>query len=137
MTDVTQSVYTLLYRLVQRSVGATEIAENDKLMCKTLHIFEKFESSTSLAHIIFPWLVTPNYIIRLIAGARLYMIIMKILKQRKTKRQDDALQYVHDEDGDDAKTVRVSPNPFNSTSGQDAANTRDNQSSFSVLFRRA
>ncbi|KAG6363983.1 hypothetical protein INS49_009086 [Diaporthe citri] len=34
------------------------------------------------------------------------MVIMKILKQRKTKRQDDALQYVHDEDGDDDKTVR-------------------------------
>ncbi|GAB1309802.1 Obtusifoliol 14-alpha demethylase [Madurella fahalii] len=108
VTNVTQSVYMLLYKLVQRSVGATEIAENDMLLRHTLRIFENFEKSTSLAHIIFPWLVTPTCVGRLIASARLYMVIMKILERRNKTgcRVDDTLQYIYDQDGDADKVVR-------------------------------
>jgi 3-methyladenine DNA glycosylase Tag len=54
------------------------------------------------------------------------MIIKKILKQRKTKKQDEALQQVHDEYGSYSKTVRVSSNTTNNTPGQDAADTQQN-----------
>ncbi|KUI67582.1 Obtusifoliol 14-alpha demethylase [Cytospora mali] len=108
VTDVTESVYFLLYRLVQRSVGATEIAENDKLMRQTLHTFERFERSTSLAHIIFPWLVTPKYLARLVAGAQLYRVVMKIINQREQTgtHEDDAIQHIYDQGGDADKVVR-------------------------------
>ncbi|KAI0003478.1 cytochrome P450 [Xylariaceae sp. FL0662B] len=108
VTDITQSVYLLSYKLVQRSVGATDIAEDDKLLRHTLQIFEKFERSTSLAHIIFPWLITPAYVSRYVAGARLYIAITKILKRRiKTdSREEDALQYIYDQDGDADKVVK-------------------------------
>ncbi|KAI1410685.1 cytochrome P450 [Hypoxylon sp. FL1857] len=108
VTDVTQSVYFLLYRLVQRSVGATEISEDDRLLRHTLRIFESFERNTSLAHIIFPWLITPKYVARYIAGARLYIAIRRILNRRNKAghREEDALQYVYDQNNDTDKVVR-------------------------------
>ncbi|TRX93717.1 hypothetical protein FHL15_005393 [Xylaria flabelliformis] len=108
VTDVTQSVYLLLYKLIHRSVGVTEIAENDELLVHTPRIFEKFERSTSVARIIFPWLITPKYFARLVAGARLYNSILKILnKHNKTGgREEDALQYIYDEQGDSDKVIK-------------------------------
>ncbi|KAI0860526.1 cytochrome P450 [Xylaria cubensis] len=108
VTDVTHSVYSLLYKLIHRSVGVTEIAEDDELLVHTLRIFEEFERSTSLARIIFPWLITPKYVARLVAGARLYNSIMKILNKRnKTgRREEDALQYIYDEQGDSDKVIK-------------------------------
>lgn len=107
---MTKSVYLLLYKLVHRSVGITEFAEDDKLLRHSLQTFESFEGSTSLAHIIFPWLTTPNYILRTIYGARLYFSILKVIK-RRTKlgiHMDDAIQYIYDQEGDIDKVVRVS-----------------------------
>lgn len=114
VTDVTESVFFLLYRLVQRSLGATEIAENESLLRHTLNVFETFEKSTSLLRIIFWWLPTPNYLVRLVAGARLYSVIMKILDRRRStgERKDDALQYIYEQDGDDDKVVRVSASAY-------------------------
>ncbi|KAI0544537.1 cytochrome P450 [Xylaria curta] len=106
--DITQSVYFLSYKLIHRCVGVTEIAENDEILLQTLRIFEKFERSTSVAGIVFPWLITPKYIARLVAGARLYNSIMKILNKRnKTgRREEDALQYIYDEHGDSDEVIK-------------------------------
>ncbi|TGJ87186.1 hypothetical protein E0Z10_g1624 [Xylaria hypoxylon] len=89
-------------------VGVTEIAEDDKMLLHTLHIFEKFKRSTSVAHIVFPWLITPNYIVRFVARARLYTAIMKILNKRdKTgKREEYALQCIYDEEGGRDKVIK-------------------------------
>ncbi|KAI1424707.1 cytochrome P450 [Xylaria sp. FL1777] len=108
VTDITQSVYVHLYRLIHRSTGVTEIAEDDRMLLRTLRIFETFERSTSVVRIVFPWLITPNYLIRVVAGARLYMMIKKILDKRDQtgRREEDALQYLYDEEGDSDKVIK-------------------------------
>ncbi|KAI0024605.1 cytochrome P450 [Xylariomycetidae sp. FL0641] len=108
VTDITQSIYMLLYKFVHRSVGATEIAENTGLLQSTLHLFEKFERSTSLLHIIFPWLVTPAQIARYVAGARLYLAISKVLQSRdkEGRREEDALQYIYEQEEDPDKVIK-------------------------------
>ncbi|KAI0100863.1 cytochrome P450 [Nemania sp. FL0031] len=102
VADVNQSIYLHLYRLIHRTVGITEIAEDDKILCSSLRIFENFDHSTSVAHIVFPWLITPTYVARFIAGARLYAIFKKIYHSRDkdSREEEDALQlFCHEENG--------------------------------------
>ncbi|KAI0479827.1 cytochrome P450 [Xylaria cf. heliscus] len=101
VTDVTQSVYLHLYKLIHRIVGIADIAEDDKLLSSTLRTFEKFEESTSVAHIVFPWLITPKYVARFIAGARLYTTITRIFNRRvnSSRQEEDAVQLFRSEEG--------------------------------------
>lgn len=109
VTDVTQSVYTLLYRLTQRNIGVVDFARGDMLQW-TLSMFERSERSPSLAHIVFPWLATPTSIIQSYASRRLKASIMEIINKRTEtgNRADDALQYIYDLEGDADKVVKVS-----------------------------
>ncbi|KAI0419431.1 cytochrome P450 [Xylaria grammica] len=106
--DVTQSFYLHLYKLIHRTVGITEIAEDEKLLFSTLRTFEQFDQNTSVARIVFPWLITPKYVARFIAGARLYTTITRIFNGRgKSGRlQDDIVQLFSDEEGGFDKFIK-------------------------------
>ncbi|KAM0815388.1 putative Cytochrome P450 6A1 [Seiridium cardinale] len=99
-------MYRLVYKLTMRTVGATEIAEDPKILDYTLGIFESFDRSSSNLRIIFPWLPTPKHLYRLYNGARLFMVFDKIIKERKKTgvNPGDALQYILDQ-GADAQDV--------------------------------
>lgn len=90
-------------------MGVTEIAEDDKILSSTLRTFEKFDLSTSVAHIVFPWLITPNYIARFIAGARLYTVLTRIYNRRAkdSRRVEDALELFHKEEDGLDKFIKV------------------------------
>jgi len=64
----------------------------------TLEHFETFESLSSTAHVVFPWLPTPRHIKRLYKGARLAMVFQRVIEKRKAtgKRREDAIQYLMD-----------------------------------------
>jgi hypothetical protein len=93
-----------------RILGATEVAENPRLLRRTLRNFEQFEKSDSTARTIFPWLLTPAYLTRLVLGAVLHMDFSKIIKaRRKTgKRQTDAIQHLLDQGADMDLIIKVS-----------------------------
>ncbi|CAI6100637.1 unnamed protein product [Clonostachys chloroleuca] len=92
------SMFRLVYQLTIRTIGAREIADNPELLNHTLSIFEQFESRTSTLKLFFPWLPTPNHILRMFNGARLYKIFLDIIKSREKSEKpvDDALQQILD-----------------------------------------
>jgi len=102
VTDAFDTIYHLLFQLLSRIVGATEVSDDIQLSRKMLSIFEKFESSNSTTGIIFPWfrVFTPSYILRMVLGTVLYVNFNQIINERKRtgRREDDALQYLLDQD---------------------------------------
>jgi sterol 14-demethylase len=101
VTDVFDTIYGLLFQLLSRVVGATEVSDDLGLCRKMLSTFEKFESSNSTTGIIFPWirLFTPAYILRMVLGTKLYIHFDSIIQNRRRtgSREDDALQYLLDQ----------------------------------------
>lgn len=98
-TNPFESIYRLVFRLTIRIVGAHEIADNAELLEETLKLFEYIEASTTATSIILPKVPSPAVLKRTYAGARLYMIVENIVKQRAAsdKKYDDALQYMLDQ----------------------------------------
>ncbi|KAH8742415.1 cytochrome P450 [Diaporthe sp. PMI_573] len=72
--NVASSVPLLIFKLMYRVVGATEIAESDLLLWKTFLTFLKFKRSTCNTRVVFPWLPTPLYILRLFSATMLYFV---------------------------------------------------------------
>ncbi|KAI0593285.1 cytochrome P450 6A1 [Biscogniauxia sp. FL1348] len=99
VTNPFDSLYGIVYQLTMRTVGAEEIANDPALLRSTLAIFEGFEGSESIAHVVFPWLPTPKHLIRIYNGARLAMVFQRIVEKRRTtgKRREDSLQNLIDQ----------------------------------------
>jgi sterol 14-demethylase len=91
-------IYRLVYRLTMRTLGSFEIAENPKLLDKTLSIFEQFEKYSGPSNVIFPWLPTLDYLAKLYLSFRLFWTFRSIVKQRERtgKRPADTVQYLLD-----------------------------------------
>lgn len=109
--DVFASIPLLMYKLMHRSVGATEIAESPQLLQKTFSQFLQFEGQTSMARIIFPWMITPRYVSQLFTATRLYIVIFNILnrRQRQHKQANDTLQVLLDKGESPRTIVEVRP----------------------------
>lgn len=112
ITDPFTSIYELVFQLTMRTVGSNEVAESPELLEKALRYNETIERSGTIAAILFPWLPSPALIRRTIAGAKMYSIFDKIVKERKKtgRREDDSLQFMIDQ-GDSVRdiiSVRVS-----------------------------
>src|ERR1700761_3572434 len=97
-----------------RAGGATEIANNRKLLDKTLSLYETIESTATPYQIIFPWLPSPALFKRFIGGTRLYMIFQNIVNQRKKTgtRYEDPLQYLIDKGDSMRDIIAVSKNVY-------------------------
>ncbi len=97
-------------------MGATEISEDPALSRRMLSIFEKFERSNSTTGIIFPWLrvLTPAYLLRMALGTVLYLTFQRIIRVRKRtgRREDDALQYLLDQNTPLDVIIKVPPFQF-------------------------
>lgn len=91
-------VYRLVYRLTTRFLGANEVVEDPKLFELTLSLFEKFDLFNSGVNAAFPWLPTPEYILRLYYGIRLFWVFWYNTKRRQWtgERQDDVVQHMLD-----------------------------------------
>ena len=91
-----EDVYQIVYKLTMRTVGVSEFADDPDMLKRTLGWFETILASSSPARIMFPWLWTPGHVKRLIAGARLYGALSKVVKDRVKMgiKKDDALDYL-------------------------------------------
>jgi len=91
-----EDVYQIVYKLTMRTVGVGEFADDPDMLKRTLGWFETILASSSPARIMFPWLWTPGHVKRLIAGARLYGALSKVVKDRVKMgiKKDDALDYL-------------------------------------------
>lgn len=99
ITNPFESVYRIVFRLTIRMVGAEELADDPILLEAFLKYFMMIESTATATTIMFPSLPTPGMLKRTYAGARLYMIMEKIVKQREKtgEKRDDALQFLLDQ----------------------------------------
>jgi cytochrome P450 len=99
ITDPFESIYRIVFRLTIRMVGADDIANDPVLLERTLKYFEMIDASATATSIMFPKFPSPAVLKRTYAGARLYMMVEKIVKQRAEsgEKQDDALQYLIDQ----------------------------------------
>ncbi|KAF2868144.1 cytochrome P450 [Massariosphaeria phaeospora] len=97
-TNPFESVYRIVFRLTIRMVGAFEMAEDPVLLEQTLQLFEMIDRSATATAVMFPKFPSPAILKRQYAGARLYMMVEKIAKQRADtgEKHDDALQYMLD-----------------------------------------
>lgn len=98
VTDPFESIYSIVFQLTMRIVGANEIAEDRKLMNKVEHYYAAIDDSANTWNIIFPSLPTWSLIKRYYSGARIYMIFQNIIKRREKqgRREDDPLQFMLD-----------------------------------------
>jgi cytochrome P450 len=99
ITDPFESIYRIVFRLTIRMVGAEDIANDPVLLEQTLKYFEMIDASATATSVMFPRFPTPAVLKRTYAGARLYMMLEKIVKGRAEsgEKQDDALQYLIDQ----------------------------------------
>ncbi|KAI1269552.1 cytochrome P450 6A1 [Xylariaceae sp. FL1019] len=100
VTDPFESLYEIVYQLTMRTVGANDIAEDPKTLKETLAIFDWFESADSSIKVYFPWLPTPNSLLRTYYGAKLALVFRSIIEKRKKtgEKGKDALQFLIDRD---------------------------------------
>ena len=114
VADLFDEFWRTVYHLTMRTVGCVEIAADERMLARTLSIFESIErAGDDSARITFPWLPTPGHLKRLWAGGQMYVIFNDILQRRKRegRREEDAFQIMID-DGDSAVeivTVRLPP----------------------------
>ncbi|RYP80358.1 hypothetical protein DL769_002507 [Monosporascus sp. CRB-8-3] len=96
------SMYPLIFKLIMRVVGVSEWLADDKVLNRNLSAFCRFEENCSRARIVFPWLITLTHLKKFFYGAILYRSITKAVNQRKKtgKPEDDAIQFLLDEDKD-------------------------------------
>lgn len=96
--DPYDDVYNTVYQLTMRTLGPSEIANDPELLAKTLHLFGDIERGASPMRIIFPWLPTVGWVRQVVAGARMYAILDKIVKRRKAegRTEEDSLQFLMD-----------------------------------------
>jgi cytochrome P450 len=87
-------------------LGAAEIADDPQKLEEALKMFEMIDSSATATSVMFPKFPSPALLKRSYAGARLYMMIDKIIKKRAAsgEKHDDALQYLLDQ-GDRAERI--------------------------------
>ncbi len=109
ITDPFQSIYKIVFQLTIRMVGCNDMADDPGLLKKTLRLYESIEQSATATAIIFPWFPSPAILKRTFAGGRLYMIIKRIVEERKKtgKRGDDPLQYLIDQGDSLTRIIEV------------------------------
>ncbi|KAF6804614.1 cytochrome P450 6A1 [Colletotrichum sojae] len=99
--DPFEDMYRLVFQLTMRMVGCDEIAEDPELLRRTLRIFEGIDSASTATKIMFPWMPTLGHLRRVYSGAEMYMILEKVIRERREKGDDakgmDALQYLIDQ----------------------------------------
>ncbi|KAF4635641.1 hypothetical protein G7Y89_g2441 [Cudoniella acicularis] len=106
ITDPFESIYKIVFQLTIRMVGCDDIADDPKLLDKTLNLYETIEASSTTAAVLFPKFPSMGIIKRTVAGGRLYVIFNKIVNERKQsgKRGEDPLQFLMDQ-GDDIQRI--------------------------------
>jgi hypothetical protein len=109
VTDPFQSIYEVVYQLTMRTVACDDIADSPELLARTLQLYTTIDGSATPTAIMFPWFPSPAVIKRTIAGGRLYMIINKIVNERKTTgaRGEDPLQFLIDEGDSMTEIIEV------------------------------
>lgn len=108
------TIYKLVFQLTLRVVVSDDIADDPKLLNDTLRYFEMIEASSTAMGIIIPWLPTPTAARRTYAGAKLYMIIKKIIDDRVAtgKKKEDSLQYMLDMGDNIVQIIEVITHPY-------------------------
>jgi hypothetical protein len=82
-----------------RTVGAKDLAEDKKLLSRTLNLYEKFEHTTSPMKVVFPWFPTPKWCLKMYYGVKLHSVFQQVIRKRQRTglRLDDAVQQLLDE----------------------------------------
>lgn len=102
-------MWQLVYQLTHRTLGCHDIAEDPKLLLKTLTINDYIIKSSAM-EIMFPWLPVPTRVMKLWASARLAWIIMRLAeKRRKSGEQvDDMMQVLINQNHENLKIAAAS-----------------------------
>ncbi|GAP85097.1 putative cytochrome p450 6a1 [Rosellinia necatrix] len=101
VTDPFFSMYVMVYQLTVRTLGANEVADDEKLLRYTLDIFQTFQQCESPTRVAIPWMPTWNYVRQYYCGLKLAIVFKDIIRKRQAtgKRDNDALQFLIDQGG--------------------------------------
>ncbi|KAG7093008.1 hypothetical protein E1B28_009307 [Marasmius oreades] len=92
------NVYEIVFALSVRLSTCHEFIEDPAKVNKLMSIFERLEAGSTPTGLILPWLPTPARVGRTIAGAQLYTMISKVVRNRQQHdiRREDPLQALID-----------------------------------------
>ncbi|KAH7141378.1 cytochrome P450 6A1 [Dactylonectria estremocensis] len=98
-------MWRLVYQLTHRTMGTNDIANNPKEMDRTIAIYASMEGSYAI-DVMFPSFPTFKKVNKLVAGAKLYKTLSRIVEDRKKtgRREEDAMQAMMDQ-GEDARKI--------------------------------
>lgn len=107
--DPFDTMYKLIFQLTHRTVGCNDIADDPKLLEKSLAMFTNIDA-TGAIEVMFPWLPTLVKLRKLWGGARMHWMFQRIIKQRREKGQPgkDAMQLMMDAGDTDLQISVVS-----------------------------
>lgn len=85
MTDI----YFLAWRMSMQALGPAEIYESTSLLEKTFYLSLDLDAQASALNVFFPWVPTPARVKKTISGIRLFMILSKVINNRKKQTDDN------------------------------------------------
>lgn len=103
------TMFDIVARMICRTVGCNELANNTALRLKYINLFKDLENSVSPMSVMYSWLPVPGKIKRYYAGFRMYLLFKKIVDNRKAEgiTEDDALQYLIDQGASMEQVIHV------------------------------
>lgn len=105
-------MWNLIYQLTHRTLGCHDIADDPKLLAKTLPFAQALSKSTTM-EVLFPWLPVPNRLRKLWASGRLAWILVGLAKKRRRsgKQGDDIMQTLINHDHENIRIAAASNSP--------------------------
>ena len=109
ITDPFETIYSIVYQLIVRTLGCVELAEDRALLQRVIGWYDTMLFTSTFMPVVFPWFPSINAVRRWICGAQVYIVLNRIVKGRRSgKRESDALQSLVDGGDADSNLVAVS-----------------------------
>jgi hypothetical protein len=116
ITDPFETMYNLVFQITARTVACHEVADDPKLTATVRQAVKLLHSAASPIFVLFPWIPTPSTMRRYFAGIRVWWILRKIIKKKRSNKrpvdldtdQADALAYLLEESHSEIAVIRVS-----------------------------
>ncbi|KAJ6495285.1 cytochrome P450 [Mycena sanguinolenta] len=100
--DPFEKIYQLIFQTTVRCLSSSEIADDAALVARLKKLYDRLDTGTTPATVLFPWFPTPAMIKKLWATKEIYEIIVRAIDAREQSgvSKNDTLQMLVDS-GDD------------------------------------
>ncbi|KAJ7266889.1 cytochrome P450 [Mycena haematopus] len=96
--DPFEKIYALIFQTTVRCLSSSEISDDAALVTRLKTLYDRLDTGTTPATVLFPWFPTPAMIKKLWATKEIYDIIIRAINTREQSgiSQNDTLQMLVD-----------------------------------------